>query len=85
MTKTNRQKYSEAIKMAEGVIRQEYGHLTICETCGASGETYLDGSACKAALDAMCPGFKFWDGLRSEEIERQLKMVGLDIFGDPIK
>lgn len=85
MTKTNRQKYSDAIQAAERIIRKEHGHKTICSDCSATGTTYLDGTSCEADLDEACLGFKYWDELRSAEIDRQLKKVGLDILGHPIK
>jgi hypothetical protein len=30
----------------------------ICQRCGATYPTYLDGSTCKAPLDGRCEGFE---------------------------
>lgn len=37
--------------------RQVLADRVICDRCGATFTTYMDFSACKAALDEACPGF----------------------------
>ncbi|MEO1187522.1 MAG: hypothetical protein AAFW60_00505 [Pseudomonadota bacterium] len=85
MTKTNAQKYSEAIQAAEREIRETLSDKKICTRCGATGTTYINGSACTADLAAWCEGFENWNRERGQAMERQLAKVNLDKFGNPIK